>query len=169
MNGFFKISLILFAMLFCFCACSNGSGALKSIDDICGSYGDVKFEKAEILEDYQFENDIFTQMKEAALHASTDAIIGGKITAVDEIAATVQYPVKKIIPAEESTTGFEQVITEYYPVTAYLRLITLQPTNVFYDSTEKVKSDPVRILTRSSSRKWDDLAIPLEEGDDFFI
>lgn len=166
---FLKILCISILALLCLCSCNDKKASAKELSGLLKNYGNVEFSMSEESDLYNFDNDIFTVMDENSLHATSQAIVKGKVTGVDELKVNIQYPMERIIPAEESATGSEEVITEYIPVEAYIRLLTFKPSEVFYDATGKVGEDEFRIMTRISSKMWDDRAIPLSEGDEAIL
>ncbi len=148
-------------------SCAEKLPSLKSVE---GSYGDVTFSICDKAEKYNYTSDVFTEEKESGIYAKSELIAKCKIVSVDEMRVDVNMPMEQIIPAEESDTGEEEKITVYYPVTAYIELLTVKPEKIYHDSKESAeKGKKFRVMTRVSSRMWDKSAIPLFEGDECIL
>lgn len=164
-----KFLISMLAVSLTLCSCSQ-KGSLKPIDELLGTHGEVTFEAAELAKDYNFTSDVFTDNGESGLYAEASAIVEGKISSVDEVAVKLSLPMEEVIPAEESETGEEERRTVYVPVTAYIQLLTLDVGDVMKDKDGKLTSgEQIRILSRVSSRMWDEQATPLFEGDECIL
>lgn len=162
-----RIICVLLAVFCVLCSSSCSNSKLKALDELMGEHGGVSYKLANDAEKYNFTSDIFTETTESGVHANVKAIVGGKVVSADEIEVSMQMPMTETIPAEESESGEIEERTVYYPVTAYIRLLTFKPSKVYYDADKGIKANnDIRILMRVSSRMWDSEAIPLFEGDE---
>lgn len=148
---------------------SSCSSAVKNkkLSELVGKYGDVSFALTDEATTYNFTTDICSDTKESGLYAESELIVSGTVTDVNELEVKLKIPMKEKIPAEESETGEEELKEVEVDVTAYIQILTFICDEVFLDKNEKAKSgDEIRILTKVSSRMWDQEAIPLFKGDE---